>query len=59
VFIDDSGAYSVPSDQDAELERLAALVDAPDYSDNPGKAPYFQNVGIWKNDIANYGSPPQ
>jgi hypothetical protein len=32
---------------DAEVARLAALVDAPDYSSDPELGPYFDNAGIW------------
>jgi hypothetical protein len=46
--------YSPPQDRAAELERLAAIVNAPGYPENPEKVPYFAMASIWKNDIASY-----
>lgn len=34
-------------ENDGEVARLAALVDAPDYSSDPELGPYFDNAGIW------------
>lgn len=45
---------ALPDDAEAEIQRLASVVDAPDFSVNRDFEPYFTILSSWQNDIAGY-----